>query len=144
MVEVEGNVNIKKISYLISFSLPTGIYRPFQNHPRNTSAYVRPLTANAELNRSRVCRIRGLQLNNYHVVLSLVTCSLPLFFSYTMSTPPKIGGEYGEIRATIDIDTLNVYLAKNTPGIKTPVDVKQFKVWLMIVFLRTYAEHPVQ
>lgn len=51
-----------------------------------------------------------------------------------MSTPPKIGGEYGEIRATIDIDTLNAYLTKNTPGIKTPVDVKQFKVWLMIIF----------
>lgn len=40
---------------------------------------------------------------------------------------PKIGGEYGEIRATIDLDRLNAYLAKNTPGIKTPVDVKQFK-----------------
>jgi hypothetical protein len=53
-----------------------------------------------------------------------------------MSTPPKIGGEYGEIRATIDIDNLNAYLAKNTPGIKTPVDVKQFKVWIMIVFFK--------
>ncbi|KAF8963662.1 kinase-like domain-containing protein [Flammula alnicola] len=40
---------------------------------------------------------------------------------------PKIGGEYGEIRANIDVDALNTYLAKFTPNIKTPVDVKQFK-----------------
>jgi hypothetical protein len=52
-----------------------------------------------------------------------------------MSEPsPKIGGEYGEIRANIDIGALNRYLAKHTPGIKTPVDVKQFKVWLLIGF----------
>lgn len=43
------------------------------------------------------------------------------------SPPKKIGGEYGAIRAVIDIDNLNIYLAKNTPGIKTPVDVKQFQ-----------------
>ncbi|KAF8161334.1 kinase-like domain-containing protein [Crassisporium funariophilum] len=43
------------------------------------------------------------------------------------SEPPKIGGEYGEVRASIDIEKLNAYLAKYTPGIKTPVDVKQFK-----------------
>lgn len=42
--------------------------------------------------------------------------------------PPKVGGEYGEIRANIDIDSLNAYLAKHTPSITTPVDVKQFKV----------------
>jgi len=54
-----------------------------------------------------------------------------------MSEPsPKVGGEYGEIRASIDIDALNIYLAKNTPGIKTPVDVKQFKVWLLIGFYK--------
>ncbi|KAJ2928635.1 hypothetical protein H1R20_g8466, partial [Candolleomyces eurysporus] len=43
--------------------------------------------------------------------------------------PPqkKIGGEYGEIRANIDIDSLNAYLKAHTPGIATPVDVKQFK-----------------
>ncbi|KDR75639.1 hypothetical protein GALMADRAFT_492411 [Galerina marginata CBS 339.88] len=44
-----------------------------------------------------------------------------------MSDPQKIGGEYGEVRATINVDALNAYLAKYTPNIKTPVDVKQFK-----------------
>ena len=39
-----------------------------------------------------------------------------------------MGGEYGEIRASIDIDNLNAYLSKHIPGIKTPVDVKQFNV----------------
>ncbi|TFK23135.1 APH-domain-containing protein [Coprinopsis marcescibilis] len=43
------------------------------------------------------------------------------------SQPKKVGGEYGEIRANIDIDDLNVYLKQFTPAIKTPVDVKQFK-----------------
>jgi hypothetical protein len=33
VVAVEEKVNIKKLSYLISFALPTGIYRPFQNYP---------------------------------------------------------------------------------------------------------------
>ena len=42
--------------------------------------------------------------------------------------PQKIGGEYGEIRASIDIDNLNAYLSKHVPSIKVPVDVKQFKV----------------
>uniref|UniRef100_A0A8H7Y3M8 Aminoglycoside phosphotransferase domain-containing protein n=1 Tax=Psilocybe cubensis TaxID=181762 RepID=A0A8H7Y3M8_PSICU len=39
---------------------------------------------------------------------------------------PKIGGEYGDIRAAIDIENLNAYLSKHT-NIKTPVEVKQFK-----------------
>ena len=42
--------------------------------------------------------------------------------------PQKIGGEYGEIRTSIGIDNLNAYLSKHTPSIRTPVDVKQFKV----------------
>lgn len=41
--------------------------------------------------------------------------------------PKKIGGEYGEVRANIDIDKLNAYLAKNAKVISMPVDVKQFK-----------------
>ena len=40
----------------------------------------------------------------------------------------QTGGDYGNIRASINVDNLNVYLAKSTPSIKTPVDVKQFKV----------------
>ncbi|KAF8648531.1 hypothetical protein AX16_006235 [Volvariella volvacea WC 439] len=39
----------------------------------------------------------------------------------------KIGGEYGEVRANINVDNLNAYLAKAAPTIQTPVDVKQFK-----------------
>jgi aminoglycoside phosphotransferase (APT) family kinase protein len=41
--------------------------------------------------------------------------------------PKKIGGEYGKVRANIDIEKLNTYLAKNVEAISTPVDVKQFK-----------------
>ncbi|KAF9529729.1 protein kinase subdomain-containing protein PKL/CAK/ACAD [Crepidotus variabilis] len=44
-----------------------------------------------------------------------------------MSPQKKVGGEYGEVRASIDVEKLDAYLAKHTPGIKTPVDVKQFK-----------------
>jgi hypothetical protein len=43
-------------------------------------------------------------------------------------TSRKIGGEYGEIRASIDIDNLSAYLSKHTPSIRTPIDLKQFKV----------------
>ena len=42
--------------------------------------------------------------------------------------PQKIGGEYGEVRANIDVHKLNAYLDKHVKAIKTPVDVKQFKV----------------
>jgi len=41
--------------------------------------------------------------------------------------PKKIGGEYGEVRAMIDIEKLNAYLSENVETVKTPVDVKQFK-----------------
>lgn len=40
----------------------------------------------------------------------------------------KIGGDYGEIRAPIDTQKLNAYLDKYAPIVKTPVDIKQFKV----------------
>ena len=40
----------------------------------------------------------------------------------------EMGGEYGEIRGSINIDNLNAYLSKHVPSIKAPVDVKQFKV----------------
>lgn len=44
-----------------------------------------------------------------------------------MSTS-KIGGEYGEVRANIDAAKLNAYLTAYVPAVKTPVDIKQFKV----------------
>ncbi|KAF7782732.1 hypothetical protein Agabi119p4_2108 [Agaricus bisporus var. burnettii] len=40
--------------------------------------------------------------------------------------PKQTGGGYGNIRANIDVDKLNAFLAKNTSVIKAPVDVKQF------------------
>ena len=45
----------------------------------------------------------------------------------TMSTR-KIGGEYGEVRATIDLEKLNQYLSARVPVVSSPVTVKQFKV----------------
>jgi uncharacterized protein YwlG (UPF0340 family) len=40
----------------------------------------------------------------------------------------KIGGEYGEIRAGIDVDALNTYLKQHAKEVQVPVEVKQFKV----------------
>ncbi|KAG9081605.1 hypothetical protein FS749_007544 [Ceratobasidium sp. UAMH 11750] len=39
----------------------------------------------------------------------------------------KIGGEYGEVRARIDVQALNNYLEQHAKEVKTPVEVKQFK-----------------
>jgi hypothetical protein len=38
------------------------------------------------------------------------------------------GGEYGEVRASIDQDKLDAYLAKSVPAVTVPVTIKQFKV----------------
>lgn len=53
--------------------------------------------------------------------------------------PPskKIGGEYGEVRAAIDVTSLDTYLASSTPSIKTPVSVKQFKVSLHLAITKS-------
>lgn len=40
----------------------------------------------------------------------------------------KIGGQFGKVRAHIDVERLNVYLARVAPIIVTPVSVKQFEV----------------
>ena len=40
----------------------------------------------------------------------------------------KIGGEFGEVRANIDVDSLHSYLEKHVQRIALPVGVKQFKV----------------
>jgi len=44
----------------------------------------------------------------------------------TSSTRPA-GGEYGDVRASIDIVKLNAYLANNVPAVTVPVTIKQFK-----------------
>jgi hypothetical protein len=40
----------------------------------------------------------------------------------------RAGGEYGDVRARIDNDKLNAYLANNVPALTVPVTIKQFKV----------------
>ncbi|KAJ6593435.1 kinase-like domain-containing protein [Mycena capillaripes] len=44
-----------------------------------------------------------------------------------MSSDKKIGGEVGEVRANIDVDTLSKYLLKHVKALRGPIDVKQFK-----------------
>ncbi|KAH9942180.1 APH-domain-containing protein [Epithele typhae] len=44
-----------------------------------------------------------------------------------MSSPKKVGGEVGEVRANIDGDKLNAYLKTHVPAVATPVTIKQFK-----------------
>ena len=47
-----------------------------------------------------------------------------------MSNDPqkRIGGEYGEVRANINVEQLNAYLVRNVKDIHAPIEVKQFKV----------------
>jgi hypothetical protein len=44
------------------------------------------------------------------------------------SAPKKIGGEYGAMRANVDIQKLNTYLKLHVPVVAAPVEVQQFKV----------------
>lgn len=46
------------------------------------------------------------------------------------TTEKKIGGEYGDVRAVINVDKLNAYLKAHVPEVTAPVTVKQFKVCL--------------
>ncbi|KAF5357314.1 hypothetical protein D9758_005906 [Tetrapyrgos nigripes] len=39
----------------------------------------------------------------------------------------KVGGEYGNVRANIDVHKLEIYLKSHLPKLKLPLDVKQFK-----------------
>ncbi|KAI5120279.1 hypothetical protein M0805_005336 [Coniferiporia weirii] len=43
------------------------------------------------------------------------------------SSLKQIGGEYGEVRANIDVGRLNAYFSEHVKAIKSPVVVKQFK-----------------
>ena len=45
-----------------------------------------------------------------------------------VNPPRPAGGEYGEVRASIDQVKLNAYLAKSVPAVTVPVTIKQFKV----------------
>jgi hypothetical protein len=53
--------------------------------------------------------------------------ALPVAMVVAGSTKPA-GGEYGDVRASIDTDKLNAYLANNVPALTEPVTIKQFKV----------------
>jgi len=44
------------------------------------------------------------------------------------SAEKKIGGEFGDVRAAIDVERLNAYLEAHVPEITAPVTMKQFKV----------------
>ena len=44
------------------------------------------------------------------------------------STTEKVGGEYGDVRALINIEKLNAYIEAHVPEVAAPVGVKQFKV----------------
>ncbi|KAJ7496880.1 kinase-like domain-containing protein [Mycena latifolia] len=44
-----------------------------------------------------------------------------------MAQDKKIGGEFGEVRANIDVEALSAYLLKNVKALRGPIDVKQFK-----------------
>ena len=43
-------------------------------------------------------------------------------------TSKRIGGEYGAVRAALDVDKLNAFLKTHVPAVAPPVVVKQFKV----------------
>ncbi|KAG2132292.1 kinase-like domain-containing protein [Suillus bovinus] len=45
----------------------------------------------------------------------------------TGSAPKSVGGEYGTMRANVDIQKLNAYLNSHVPVIVAPVQVQQFK-----------------
>ena len=46
----------------------------------------------------------------------------------------KIGGEYGEIRANIDVKRLETYVNAHVKVMKTPLEVKQFKVSSLLLY----------
>ena len=45
------------------------------------------------------------------------------------------GGEYGDVRAPIDNDRLNAYLANNVSALTAPVTIGQFKVRIVDILL---------
>jgi hypothetical protein len=50
------------------------------------------------------------------------------------SSSGPAGGGYGDVRARIDNDKLNAYLANNVPALAVPVTIKQFKVRFVGIF----------
>jgi hypothetical protein len=52
------------------------------------------------------------------------------------SSSGPAGGDFGDVRAPIDNDRLNAYLANNVPALTAPVTIKQFKVRSIEILLR--------
>jgi hypothetical protein len=55
-------------------------------------------------------------------------CRGAMVYREPRSSRPAGGGEYGDVRARIDNDKLNAYLANSVPALTVPVTIKQFKV----------------
>jgi aminoglycoside phosphotransferase (APT) family kinase protein len=58
------------------------------------------------------------------------------------SSPKKIGGEMGDVRANIDEHKLNEYLVVHVPAVRAPVSIKQFKVMVRTAPETTYLRSP--
>ena len=59
------------------------------------------------------------------------------------ASPKKIGGEIGEVRASIDVESLNAYIMQHVPAIRAPVTLKQFKVRVARPWIgRRLSEYP--
>lgn len=59
-----------------------------------------------------------------------------MVYARARSSSRPAGGEYGDVRARIDNDKLNAYLANNVPAVTVPVTIKQFKVRPLIFCYR--------
>lgn len=57
--------------------------------------------------------------------IRLVVASVAMVYG---DSEARAGGEYGDVRARIDDDKLNAYIASTVPAVTVPVTIKQFKV----------------
>jgi hypothetical protein len=44
----------------------------------------------------------------------------------------RVGGEYGAVRANLDVHKLNTYIKAHVPVVSAPVQVQQFKVCIYL------------
>ena len=68
--------------------------------------------------------------------IRLVVASVAMVYG---DSEARAGGEYGDVRARIDDDKLNAYIASTVPAVTVPVTIKQFKV--RIVACDTYSRN---
>jgi hypothetical protein len=45
--------------------------------------------------------------------------------------PKKVGQELGDVRSPLPLERLEVYLQRNVEGFQGPLEVQQFKVYLL-------------